>query len=140
MSSNLGEHFWFSNIGISIPSYQHSEVLYLSWERLKLTLLLSLLVSVRDLSGIFAHEKVGRLSISTYADTLSFYGYVAMLKYSTQKKDDQQSLQLFSRPSSVDRETLLLLQNNSSSSRSDCSTKNNSRDISIFVTLSFYNS
>ena len=138
MSSNLGEHFWFSNIGISIPSYQHSEVLYLSLERLKLTLLLSLLVSVRDLSGIFAHEKVGRLSISTYADTLSFYGYVAMLKYSTQqKKDDQQSLQLFSRPSSVDRETLLHHQNNSSSSRSDCSTKNNSRDIFISVTLSF---
>ena len=137
MSSNLGEHFWFSNIGISIQPYQHSEVLYLSLERLKLTLLFSLLVSMRDLSGTFAHEKVGRISISTYAVTLSFYGYVAMLKYSTQKKDDQQSLQLCScspvPASSVDRETLLqfyIHQNNSSSSRSDCPTKNNSRDIS----------
>ena len=59
VSSNFGEHFWFSNISISIQSYQHSEVLYLSLERLKLTLHLSLLVSVRDLSGTFAHEKVG---------------------------------------------------------------------------------
>ena len=132
MSSYCGEHFWFSNIGISIPSYQHSEVLYLSLERLKLTLLLSLLVSVRDLSGIFAHEKVGRLSISTYADTLSFYGYVAMLKYSTQQQGRQIQLPAVwpsqrgattTTPACSD-DLFSPHQCSTTSARSDCSTKN----------------
>ena len=139
MSSNFGEHFWFSNIGISIQPYQHSEVLYLSLERLELTLLLSLLVSMRDLSGTFAHETVGRLSISTYAVTLSFYGYVAMLKYSTRRRTTSTILAA-DLPSQQrgPRNTSSVLHSSDDNQLlpCDCQTKNNARDNFIFVTLS----
>ena len=110
MSSNLGEHFWFSNIGISIQPYQHSEVLYLSLERLKLSLLLSLLVSVRGERLIWhlcprEGWETLNLDLSSHLVFLRVRSNVEILNT---EEDDHQSYQLIARPSE-ERQTLLPL-------------------------------
>ena len=99
MSSNFGEHFWFSNIGISIQPYQHSEVLYLSLERLKLSLLLSLLVSVRGERLVWhlcprEGWETLNLDLSSHLVFLRVRSNVEILN-----KDDNSICQLSGRPS-----------------------------------------
>ena len=104
VSSNLGEHFWFSNIGISIQPYQHSEVLYLSLERLKLSLLLSLLVSVRGERLIWhlcprEGWETLNLDLSSHLVFLRVRSNVEILNTEEGRPAILAAMQLFSRPS-----------------------------------------